>query len=279
MQNSMNPLSKHFRQPSVYLKLPSGGKYWLEGTINLPANGEVPIMPMTTKDEITIRTPDALMNGQGVVDLIQSCCPNIANAWAMPTIDSDALLVAIRIATNGSAMDIDSKCPHCENENRHGFDLNNYLLRIRAPDYNKTHVIDGLTFKFKPINYLQYTKNSLIEFESQKIMDMALDPDIPLESKKAQFDVQLQNIIKLTHNMISQNTESITTEDGIVVTNHEHIVEFYDNANKNIIREVQDIIIEINDSVKQQSTKVQCESCEKSYEVAVTFDYANFFVD
>jgi hypothetical protein len=279
MQNSMNPLSKHFRQPSVYLKLPSGGKYWPEGTINLPANGEVPIMPMTTKDEITIRTPDALMNGQGVVDLIQSCCPNITNAWAMPTIDSDALLVAIRIATNGSAMDIDSKCPHCESENRHGFDLNNYLLRIRAPDYNKTHVIDGLTFKFKPINYLQYTKNSLIEFESQKIMDMALDPDIPLESKKAQFDVQLQNIIKLTHNMISQNTESITTEDGIVVTNHEHIVEFYDNANKNIIREVQDIIIEINDSVKQQSTKVQCESCEKSYEVAVTFDYANFFVD
>ncbi|NDB58023.1 hypothetical protein EB001_06220, partial [bacterium] len=111
MQNSMNPLAKHFRQPSVYLKLPSGGKYWPEGTINLPANGEVPIMAMTTKDEITIRTPDALMNGQGVVDLIQSCCPNITNAWAMPTIDSDAILVAIRIATNGSNMDIDSKCP------------------------------------------------------------------------------------------------------------------------------------------------------------------------
>ena len=279
MQNSTNPLAKHFRQPSVYLKLPSGGKYWPEGSLNLPANGEVPIMPMTTKDEITIRTPDALMNGQGVVDLIQSCCPNITNAWAMPTIDSDALLVAIRIATNGSEMNIDSKCPHCENENRHSIDLNNYLLRIRAPDYNKTHIIDGLTFKFKPINYLQFTKNSLIEFESQKILEMALDPDIPMEAKKAQFDVQLQNIIKLTHNMISQNTESITTEDGVVVTNPQHIVEFYDNASKNIIRQVQDIIIDINESVRQQANKVMCEACEKDYEVTVTFDYSNFFVD
>jgi len=279
MQNSTNPLSKHFRQPGVYLKLPSDGKYWSQGTLNLPANGEVPIMPMTTKDEITIRTPDALMNGQAIVDLIQSCCPSISNAWAMPTVDTDALLIAIRIATNGSNMAIDSKCPKCEHDNRHEVDLNGYLLRVRSPDYSQTFNIDGLTFKFKPANYLQYTKNSLLQFESEKILDIINNPDISDEIKKAQFDIQLQNIIKLTHQIITFNTESITTEEGIIVTNPEHISEFYDNANKNIIRRVQDIVVSLNDSVKQQTTKVSCEACETTYEVDVTFDYANFFDD
>ena len=35
----------------------------------------------------------------------------------------------------------------------------------------------------------------------------------------------------------------------------------------------------MNNKVKQQSSKVLCEACEKEYEVAVTFDYANFFED
>jgi hypothetical protein len=279
MQNSTNPLAKHFRQPGVYLKLPSEGKYWPSNSISLTATGEIPVMPMTTKDEILLRTPDALMNGQGVVDVIQSCCPNISNAWGMPAIDADAILVAIRIATNGNGMNIDSKCVHCENENRHEIDLSKYLLGIRSPNYSKSYMIDGLKFIFKPINYLQFTKNSLIEFESQKIVDIALNTDLPDDVKKAQFDVQLQNVIKLTHEMITQNTESITTEEGIVVKEFDHILEFYNNAPKNVLKKVQDVIFEINNSVKKQPINVLCEACEKPYEVNVTFDYANFFED
>jgi hypothetical protein len=69
--NSNNPLLKHFRQPAIYLRLPSGGKFWNPKSLDLPESNDVPIYPMTIKDEITIKTPDALMNGQGVVDVIQ----------------------------------------------------------------------------------------------------------------------------------------------------------------------------------------------------------------
>ena len=31
-------------------------------------------------DEITFKTPDALLNGQATVDVIQSCIPNIKDA-------------------------------------------------------------------------------------------------------------------------------------------------------------------------------------------------------
>ena len=111
-----NPLAKHFRQPAVYLRLPSGGAYWPNESVILPANGELPVYPMTTKDEIILRTPDALINGAGVVTVIQSCIPSITNAWNMPSVDVDACLIAIRIASYGNGMDVTVICPKCQNQ-------------------------------------------------------------------------------------------------------------------------------------------------------------------
>jgi hypothetical protein len=76
---SNNPLTQYFRQPAVYVKLPSGGKYYSEGAIVMPANQELPVYPMTAIDEITYRTPDALFNGNAVVNVIKSCIPNIVD--------------------------------------------------------------------------------------------------------------------------------------------------------------------------------------------------------
>jgi hypothetical protein len=53
---STNPLAKHFRQASIYFKLPSGGQYWPPGSLDLPPNSEIGVMSMTTKDEITLKT-------------------------------------------------------------------------------------------------------------------------------------------------------------------------------------------------------------------------------
>ena len=98
MTQSANPLRQYFRQPAIYLRLPTSGDHWPEGSINIPPNGELPVLPMTAIDEITYRTPDALFNGQAVVDVIQSCVPSIKNAWAAPAPDINALLTAVRIA-------------------------------------------------------------------------------------------------------------------------------------------------------------------------------------
>jgi hypothetical protein len=276
MQNS-NPLASHFRQPSVFLKLPSGGKYWVPNSLNLSSTGEIGVMPMTAKDEILLRTPDALMNGQGVVSVIQSCCPDILNAWCAPTIDMDAILIAIRIATYGDGMKIDSKCTHCSHENRHEIGLGNALHRLKSPNYNKTFTINGLTFKFKPQNYMQANKNSLISFEEQKLISVVADENLDAETRKATFQVHLQNIINGANNVIAQCTESITLEDGTIVTNVDFIKEFYDNANNVIIKQAQQYIADFADEIKLPPAQVQCESCEKQYNVGVEFDWANFF--
>ena len=112
-QFDSNPLAKHFRQPVMYLKLPSNGRWWANGALEIPVTGEIPIYAMTAKDELMFKTPDALLNGQGVVDVIQSCMPNIKDAWRIPNLDIDVILIAIRIASYGHEMEFESTCPHC----------------------------------------------------------------------------------------------------------------------------------------------------------------------
>lgn len=42
-----NPLKQYFRRPAVYIKLPSNGKNYTEGSLDMPENGELPVYPMT----------------------------------------------------------------------------------------------------------------------------------------------------------------------------------------------------------------------------------------
>ena len=117
MVENSNPLNKYFRQPSVYIKLPSDLGY-SKDVIDMTSTTELPVSPMTAMDEIKFKTPDALMNGQGVVDVIQSCIPNIKNAWEIVSYDLDTVFIGIRIATYGETMDITYTVPNTTEQKR-----------------------------------------------------------------------------------------------------------------------------------------------------------------
>lgn len=277
-QKPQNPLSKHFRQPAIYIKLPSNGKYWPNGSLELPVTGEIPVYPMTARDEITLRTPDALLNGQGVVDIIQSCCPNIRDAWKMPSIDVDAVLLNIRIASYGNQMDFDTICPKCNEENNFAIELSGLVNQIAMPDYTSVVEIDGLKIRLKPQPYFEVNKTNQITFTEQQILRTINDSTIPDEEKKNKSDDYLKKLIDLNINVCANSTESVTTEDGIVVDNPLFIVEFYDMADYKVLKLVQKKLTNINEQVALKPVAVECTSCTNKYEVPINFDYANFFV-
>jgi hypothetical protein len=272
-----NPLAKHFRQPVIYLKLPGGGKYWREGTLDLPITGELPIYPMTTRDEITLRTPDALLNGQGVVDVIQSCCPNIKNAWAMPNNESDSLLIAMRIASYGSEMSVNSKCPHCSEENIYDIDLNVVLDRIKFPNYDKTLEDNGLVFKFRPQTYETANKTSLAAFEEQRLLAVLLQDDDNEESKLAEFNKRLKRITELNVELLAESVDYIETENGEKVQNLKYIKEFFDNAKASTVKAVQKQVEDLNKESQLPSVRVTCNSCSKEYDLTIEFNFSSFF--
>ena len=104
-------MKAYFRKPELKISLPSQGAFYPPGTLELDQTGEVDVYPMTAIDELTLKTPDALLTGEGTVKTIQSCVPAIKNAWMMPASDVDVVLIAIRIATYGPSMTVTSSVP------------------------------------------------------------------------------------------------------------------------------------------------------------------------
>jgi hypothetical protein len=271
-----NPLFKHFRQPALYLKLPSQGKFWPDSAIDLPVTGEIPVYPMTVKDEITLKTPDALMNGVGVVETIQSCCPNIKDAWKMPVIDLDAVLIAIRLASYGHDMDISSTCKNCSTENDNTVDLRMLLDRIRIPEFNAAR-IDNLTFQFKPQIFEHNNRIAMIQYEQQRLIDTVTNSELSDEEKKAQFDAIFPKLTDLSVTTVVNNIESITLEDGSQVVEEHFIKEFLYNCERSVYVEIKTKIDDITKQLQIEPVQIACTECQNVYQAELNFNQANFF--
>jgi len=272
----LNPLSKHFRQPVIYLRLPSQGAYWPEGSLALSVSNELPVMSMTTRDEITLRTPDALMNGEGIVKVIESCCPNIKNAWKIPSIDLDPILVGIRIASYGNDMDMNSTCSHCGHQNLHTIDLNRIVDRFIMPDFKTTVDIDSLKIKLKPQDYQAVNQASIINFEEQRLLQTVVDEDLDTNIKSQQFNQHMAKLIDLNIQSLSDSTEYIETDDRKVKESR-WIYEFYSNASARVTKAVRSKLDQLAKDAALPQVGVKCESCEQDYEMAVEFNYSSFF--
>jgi hypothetical protein len=273
-----NPLTQYFRQPAIYVKLPSDGKFYPEGTLDMPANHELPVYPMTAIDEITYRTPDALFNGNAVVNVIKSCIPAIRDPWAIPAMDVDTILVAIRIASYGHTMEIDTACPHCKEEASYGLDLRMVMEGMRAPDYNKPIKDGDLEIYFKPMTYKNLNDNNQRQFEEQKILQVLPNADIPEEQRMSALSEALLKLTSITVSAIAQSIAAVKTPDSLV-SESEHIEDMLKNCDRRLFGKIRDHIIDVKSVGEIQPMKLKCNSCEKEYQQAITLDMTNFFAD
>jgi hypothetical protein len=284
MTENNNPLNKYFRQAAIHITLPSGGNY-PPHVVTPTATGEFPVMPMTAKDEIKFKTPDALMNGQGVVDVIESCIPNIKDAWQIKSHDVDTILIAIRIATYGETMDLQFNVPTINEQVTHTINLPATLDQIRQDKIKDTVTLkDGLIVETRPLTYRDMTQTSLQTFQQQKMYSSVQNSDISDEEKVKKFDESFKALTELNSKVLLKNISKITTPEGSEVSDPAQIKEFVDNANATLITELQDelAVIRIQGSVKPLTLKATEDQIKKgapaTYQVPVTFDTANFFV-
>lgn len=244
----------------------------------MPPTGELPVYPLTSRDEIILRTPDALMNGQGVVDVIHSCVPNIKDAWQMPSVDTDSVLLAIRIASYGHSMDFDNKCPHCDEEHTYAMDLRQLAATIKFPDYETPVSTHGLTVRFRPSNYSEITDLNKANYEITRMNDGIRDnPDE--EVQRAVMTTTLNRVIDIGHGVMSRSTVSITDDEtGIEITEKEFIEEFYKNIDNRLYTALQEALTAITADANIKPQQVNCQSCNGLISLNILFDYASFFV-
>ena len=284
MVENSNPLNKYFRQPAVYVSLPTGGNY-PPHVIEPSKTGELGVMPMTAKDEIRFKTPDALMNGEGVVEVIQSCVPSIKDAWQVKSYDLDTILIAIRIATYVETMDINFNVPIANEQSSHTLNLPAILEEIQHQEIkNECTLKDGLKVQVRPLTYKDMTSTALRTFQQQKMYSTVQDSKLGDEEKVKKFNEAFKSLTELSMSLLLRNIEKITTPEGTEVTDPVQIKQFVENANATVITELQDELnlLRIQGSTKPVKLKATEEQIKKgapaTYEVPVTFDTANFFV-
>lgn len=277
-----NPLQKYFRQPKVYVTLPSKGKFYSLGAISLPENGEIPVFPMTASDELTIKTPDALLNGQATVDVIKSCVPCINDPWLMPSIDLDAMLIALRIATFGEQLDITTTIPGTSITKEYGIDLRVLLNKLVTVEFNDQLIVDDMKVSIRPLNYREFTKSSMKTFEEQRVFALVNDDTMSEEDKIAQFTQSFKRLTAMTIDSMISAVVSIEV-DNTVVSNPKHIEEFMNNAGSGFFNALKKHFETEKDKFLIEPITVKPTDDEKaqgapeSFQVPITFDQSSFF--
>jgi hypothetical protein len=271
-----NPLANWYRQPKIYVKLPSKGKFYKKGALDISANEEYPVYAMTAKDELMFKTPDALLSGQSTVEVIKSCIPAITDPWSMPSIDLDFCLIAIRVATYGESMEVGTDCPHCKASNSYDINLLEWMQLFNNFTFVDTIEIDPLTVHIRPYNYKEITKTSIKTLEQQRLFAVINDEQISDEEKLDRFGKSFVKITELTVDIIADCITQIETPNGASIDKTQ-IKEFINNCSKDVFEKIQQHITSLKEQIELKAKDVKCGECEKEFSLPVTMDQSNFF--
>lgn len=273
-----NPLKQYFRQFKLYLKLPSGTAYYPEGAITFTEGGEVGILPMTGKDELILKNPDALLNGEALVEVITSCVPAVKNPKILLTNDIDALITAVRFATYNDSLETDIRCPACKHENHFKLDLQYPLdnMSYLEPEYT-VNLESGLTVYIKPYGFNEVLRGLHAQFEQSKLT-RALESSSTTEEEKLKIIAKaFKSMSTITYELLCSSVVKIVDEaNNINVTEPEYIKDFLQNTDKTSVNIISDMLAEINTIGIKKSFTARCEKCNHEWESEIDFNPVNF---
>lgn len=265
---------QYFRQPKIYISLPSRGIYNKPGTLDTNIEN-MPVYSMTGMDEILLQTPDALMTGEGTVKVIESCCPTIKDAWELSNIDFDLILIAIRIATFGNMLPVTKKCSNCGEENQYDIDLSQIIDHYNDIKYNNKLDLNGITLNLAPLTYRQMTSVSIKNYQIQK--QLALAGNIEDQEERTKIMTQLFEMIGNLKNEIYLNSiESIKTPE-VLVTDKEYIREWLENTDKSVFAKIKSVLDANSAAIQTPPISVKCANCDAVNQVVVELDESSFF--
>lgn len=268
-----NPLHKYYRQPKLFISLPSQGLYYSQGNLKGDYNN-VPVFGMTGIDEIMFKTPDALFNGEATSSVIESCCPYITDAKNMPSFDVDSVLIAIRIATYGETMTVSSRCSNCSAENDYDIDLRKIIEYFSGLSFDNTVQLGEISIRLKPLTYQQLTGFSLENFKLQRMLFQI--GDISEQEQKDQLDTVYKRLGELQVELFMSSIESVSTPES-AVSDPDLIRDWLQNSDRTVYNTVKEKLEKNKDAWSVPKQPVKCSSCGHEEDIGVELDQSNFF--
>lgn len=270
----MNPLQKYFRQPKIYIALPSRGLYYEPGAFQGDYN-HVPIFAMTGMDEIISRTPDALFTGEATTRIIESCCPFIKQAKNMPSLDIEALMIAIRIATFGDKMTVSQTCKKCGAENDYDIELQKLIDYFSSLQF--THNIkinDEITVKIRPLQYAEMSHFSIENFKLQKMLFQTAD--LSEDERQKTVDKIYNDLSDLQLQLFLTSIDAVELPD-MNVDNKSFIEDWLRNCDREIYSLIKKKLEENKEVWTIPKQAVMCSNCKHEDGVQLVLDQSTFF--
>jgi O-phosphoseryl-tRNA(Cys) synthetase len=227
-------------------------------------------------DEIIMKTPDALLSGESTSRVVQSCCPNVKDAWEVTTIDMPLLIAALRIATYGNSLPISHVCPECGEQNEYDMDLGKTVEYYGNCRFDNVIRIADLVINIRPLTYRESTAFGLKNFQLQQRLKQ-VDTLEGEEEQQKLINTIFEELAVIQNEIYIASVESVETSTG-VVTDKVFITEWLKNCDTSVF----DAIKQKNeDNMKTWTVPgvpVKCESCGHESEVFIELDQSNFFV-
>lgn len=270
-----NPLQKYFRQPKIYISLPSKGLYYERGVLAGDYNN-VPVFAMSGMDEIIFKTPDALFSGEATAKVVESCCPYIKDGRKIPGIDVDALMIAIRIATFGPTLNVAHSCKHCGAENEYEIQLSPLLDYFNTLKFvNTIQINDAISIKIRPLQYEEMNHFSVENFKLQRTLYQSAEMEE--EERGKVIDQIYKDLSELQLQLFLTSIESVNLPDNLQVTEKQFIEEWLRNADREVYAQVKAKLEENKAAWDIPKQHIKCSECGNEDDITVTLDQSSFF--
>lgn len=273
-----NPLKQYFRQFKLYLKIPSGTSYYTPEVVQFTDSGELGVLPMTGKDELILKNPDALLNGEALIEVLKSCVPGVKNPKGLLTNDIDALITAIRYATFNDSLETNLSCPKCGSESTFKLDLQYALdnMEFLDPEYS-VNLDSGITVFVKPHSFPDVLRGLHAQFEQSKITRILENNDVSDQERMIAFSKAFKEMAIVTYELIVNSIVKVVDEsNNINVTNKDYIKELLTNIDNRSLDKISNLITEINLIGIKRTFAARCEKCEHVWENEIDFNPVNF---
>lgn len=247
--------------PGQTFRLPSLGKKYKNNEIaDDVKDGEIILHPMSTLDEIYLKTPDMLFQGTAVEEVLRRRAPQILKPLDLLPKDVDYILSALRQITYGDLMEVsftcsDSKCGHVNH--KAATKISTFLKKSKTlENFDSSKLVFELESFMFEIQFSTY--GELIALQQRNVNNTMETPD---------------DVYSMFIDNLALNIKSI---DGI--EDHETIHSFlYNDADSVFQQNLLEHIQQINQWGVEFSADFVCEKCKKPTTVPIAINPVTFF--
>jgi len=217
------------------------------------------------------------MNNTAIINLIESCVPQIKMPSMVSSPDLDVLLLAIRVASNGEEMESEVECPKCEEENKFVINIPTVLQSVKTiPAVNTVRVSDNMVVYINPHTISTQSKILNAVFKETRAAQALDNTELNDDERAIAMDAIMKRLADVNTFGVEQSVVKVVIPNA-EVTDRQHIREFIHNTDSKTMKKIREALEKLNSMGIDKMVEVECAHCKHKWETEIEFNPASFF--